>query len=120
MGNIVTAGPNEAVVVYGGCVKTDATYVVGGSAWKTWYVSRSDRMSLEVMTLHPSFTSCKTLKGVPVNVRAVAQVRIKHEKEHLKKACEQFLGKEPYEVEDIIINTITGKTSALFSETNSI
>jgi len=108
MGNIVVAGPNEVVVVSGGCVKKDSTYVVGGSAWKTWWVSHSQRMSLEVMTLLPTVTSCETLKGVPMNVRAVAQVRIKHEIEHLKKACEQFLGKKPHEIEEIIINTFAG------------
>ena len=111
MGNIVVAGPNEVVVISGGCVSKNPAYIVGDYGWRTWIVSRTERLSLEVMTLLPYVTSCETKKGVPMNVRAVAQVRIKHDKDHLKKACEQFLGKKPHEIQEIIINTFSGKTS---------
>ena len=120
MGNIVVAGPNECAVVSGGCFGKDSTYVVGGSTWRTWLVSESHRMNLEVMTLLPSVSSCETKQGVPVNVRAVAQVRVMREKEHLKKACEQFLGKKPSEIEDIIINTFAGNILLVVSRNNRI
>lgn len=118
MGNIVVAGPNECVVASGGCLGKDTNYVVGGSCWKTWGVTTTERMSLEVMTLLPSVRSCETKKGVPVNVRAVAQVRVMRQKEHLKKACEQFLGKKPFEIEDIIINTFSGTINLSFLRNN--
>lgn len=111
MGNIVVAGPNEVCVVSGGCVGNDSKYVVGGAGWKWWVVSESQRMSLEVMTLNPRVFSCETSQGVPVNVGAVAQVRIQNSKESLKKACEQFLGKKPHEIEQVILNTFSGKSS---------
>ena len=110
MGNIVVAGPNEVVVVSGGLLGKKSRYVSGGFAWKTSCVSRSARMSLEVMTLLPSVTNAETKSGVPINVSAVAQVKIGRDKNHLKKACEQFFGKEPHEIEDIIVNTFAGRT----------
>ena len=109
MGNIVVAGPNEVIVVSGGCLGKESRYVAGGFAWKTWCVSRSERLSLEVMTLLPTVTNAETKDGVPINVSAVAQVRIMRDKNHLKKACEQFFGKKPHEIEDIIVNTFAGR-----------
>ena len=109
MGNIVVAGPNEVCVVSGGCVGNKSKYIVGGSGWKWWVVSESQRMSLEVMTLNPRVHNCETAKGVPMNVGAVAQVRIMNDEISLKKACEQFLGKKPKEIEEVILNTFSGK-----------
>ena len=39
----------------------------------------------------------------------LAQVRIMRDKNHLKKACEQFFGKKPHEIEEIIVNTFAGR-----------
>uniref|UniRef100_A0AAX7SHA3 Flotillin n=3 Tax=Astatotilapia calliptera TaxID=8154 RepID=A0AAX7SHA3_ASTCA len=75
MGNCHTVGPNEALVVSGGCCGSDQkTYVVGGWAWGWWLVSDIQRMSLEVMTILCRCENIETSEGVPLDVTGVAQV----------------------------------------------
>ena len=111
MGNFVVAGKNDVVVVSGGCCMSDTIYVVEGFAWKTWCLSTSMRMSLEMMTVYPSVSIAETKNGIPINVRAVAQVRFMRDEDYLKKACEHFIGIRPHEIQDIINNTFAGKNS---------
>lgn len=74
MGNCHTVGPNEALVVSGGCCGSDQkTYVVGGWAWGWWLVSDIQRMSLEVMTILCRCENIETSEGVPLDVTGVAQ-----------------------------------------------
>ena len=86
MGNIHTVGPNEALIISGGCfgdkkVKT----IVGGWGWSWWLVCEvqmlelnSDfkfnellRLSLEVMTLTPKCEQVETSEGVPITVTGI-------------------------------------------------
>uniref|UniRef100_A0AAV2J8A8 Flotillin n=1 Tax=Knipowitschia caucasica TaxID=637954 RepID=A0AAV2J8A8_KNICA len=77
MGNCHTVGPNEALVVSGGCCGSDQkTYVVGGWAWAWWLISDIQRMSLEVMTILCRCENIETAEGVPLDVTGVAQVII--------------------------------------------
>jgi len=113
MGNVNAVGPNECLVVSGGCCRNKQKYTVGGWSWSWWCVSRVDRMSLKCLTLLPDRMSLKCLtllphcegvetqKGVPLNVTGVAQVRVMYNNNHknkkdktnlLKRACEHFLG----------------------------
>ena len=50
MGNVHTCGPNEALVVSGGCRggSNRKTTVIGGWAWAWWLVTDVQRLSLEV------------------------------------------------------------------------
>uniref|UniRef100_A0A8C2Z1B9 Flotillin n=1 Tax=Cyclopterus lumpus TaxID=8103 RepID=A0A8C2Z1B9_CYCLU len=75
MGNCHTVGPNEALVVSGGCCGSDQkTYVVGGWSWAWWLISDIQRMSLEVMTILCRCENIETSEGVPLDVTGVAQV----------------------------------------------
>lgn len=65
------------------------------------------------MTLNPKCESVETAKGVAVTVTGVAQVKIIKDKELLKTACEQFLGKEPDEISSILLQTIEGHLRAI-------
>merc|ERR1712121_273887 len=94
MGNIHTVGPNEALVVSGGCCgSAGRTKVIGGWAWAWWLVTDVQKMSLEVMTLNPVCDNVETKQGVPLTVTGVAQVKIMKNPELLGIAAEQFLGK---------------------------
>lgn len=109
MGNINTVGPNEALVISGGCGgSTGRKTIVGGWGWSWCLVSDVQRISLEVMTLNPVCESVETSEGVPVTVTGVAQVKIMKEPELLKTACEQFLGKSVAHVESVILQTLEG------------
>uniref|UniRef100_A0A3Q4I9D4 Flotillin n=1 Tax=Neolamprologus brichardi TaxID=32507 RepID=A0A3Q4I9D4_NEOBR len=76
MGSCLTVGPNEALVVSGGCCGSDdKTYVVGGWSWAWWLISDAQRLSLEIMTLQPRCEDVETAEGVAITVTGVAQVR---------------------------------------------
>jgi len=114
MGNIYTVGPNEALVVSGGCCgSTSKTTVVGGWAWAWWLVTDVQRMSLEVMTLNPVCEHVETAQGVPLTVTGVAQCKIMTAKELLQTASEQFLGKEESEIQMTILQTLEGHLRAI-------
>jgi len=114
MGNIYTVGPNEALVVSGGCFGQRAKRtIVGGWAWAWACVSDVQCISLEIMTLNPQCDAVETAKGVAVTVTGVAQVKVIKEDDLLKTACEQFLGKEPREIEGILLQTLEGHLRAI-------
>uniref|UniRef100_UPI00398EFABE flotillin-2-like isoform X1 n=2 Tax=Pristiophorus japonicus TaxID=55135 RepID=UPI00398EFABE len=109
MGNCYTVGPNEALVVSGGCCGSDQKqYVIGGWAWGWWCVSQSQRISLEIMTLQPKCEDVETAEGVALTVTGVAQVKVMTEMELLAVACEQFLGKSVQETKSVVLQTLEG------------
>ncbi|XP_072028912.1 flotillin-2-like isoform X2 [Amphiura filiformis] len=114
MGNCHTVGPNEAMVVSGGCCGSGAKkYVIGGWAWAWCLVSDVQTLSLEVMTLNPKCESVETSHGVPLTVTGVAQIKVMTEPELLATACEQFLGRSVREIEEIVLQTLEGHLRAI-------
>ena len=65
------------------------------------------------MTLNPICEQVETAKGVAITVTGVAQVKVIKEDELLKTACEQFLGKNPDEIADILLQTLEGHLRAI-------
>ena len=64
---------------------------------------------LNVITLLPQVSDCETGQGVPLNVTAVAQVRIvKEEESSLLTAIEQFGGKDEQEIAEQLQETFEG------------
>uniref|UniRef100_A0A8C1M9M0 Flotillin n=1 Tax=Cyprinus carpio TaxID=7962 RepID=A0A8C1M9M0_CYPCA len=75
MGNCHTVGPNEALVVSGGCCGSDEkSYTVGGWAWAWWLITDIQKITLEIMTLQPKCEDVETAEGVAITVTGVAQV----------------------------------------------
>uniref|UniRef100_G1PMX7 Flotillin n=1 Tax=Myotis lucifugus TaxID=59463 RepID=G1PMX7_MYOLU len=134
MGNCHTVGPNEALVVSGGCCGSDyKQYVFGGWAWAWWCISDTQsfhlcwyfweksvekpelydeyaftlksKITLEIMTLQPRCEDVETAEGVALTVTGVAQVKIMTEKELLAVACEQFLGKNVQDIKNVVLQT---------------
>uniref|UniRef100_A0AAQ5ZUX2 Flotillin n=1 Tax=Amphiprion ocellaris TaxID=80972 RepID=A0AAQ5ZUX2_AMPOC len=109
MGNCLTVGPNEALVVSGGCCGSDIkTYIVGGWSWAWWLISDAQRLSLEIMTLQPRCEDVETAEGVAITVTGVAQVKVMTEQDLLAVACEQFLGKTVMEIKAVLLQTLEG------------
>ncbi|KAG7459181.1 hypothetical protein JOB18_022758 [Solea senegalensis] len=109
MGNCLTVGPNEALVVSGGCCGSDnKTYMVGGWAWAWWLISDTKRISLELMTLQPRCEDVETAEGVAITVTGVAQIKVMTEQDLLAVACEQFLGKSVIEIKAVVLQTLEG------------
>jgi len=107
-------GPNEALVISGGCCgSTGKTKVIGGWGWAWWLVTDVQKLSLEVMTLNPVCESVETSEGVPLTVTGVAQCKVMPEGELLDTALEQFLGKTPRQIEEVILQTLEGHLRAI-------
>ncbi|KAL7019888.1 hypothetical protein ACKWTF_011288 [Chironomus riparius] len=114
MGNIHTVGPNEALIVSGGCCgSTRKRTIVGGWAWAWWLVTDVQKLSLEVMTLNPMCEMVETAQGVALTVTGVAQVKIMKADELLGTASEQFLGKSVKEIKQTILQTLEGHLRAI-------
>ncbi|GAB1607140.1 flotillin-2-like [Argonauta hians] len=114
MGNVHTAGPDEALVISGGCWGPEnKKTIVGNWGWAWWLVTDVQCVSLEVMTLNPVCESVETLEGVPITVTGVAQCKIMKEKDLLNRACEQFLGKSIDHIERVVLQTLEGHLRAI-------
>lgn len=114
------AGPDEALVVFGrkqlmGDKVTDDEgraegfrIVHGGGTfiWPGW--ESFERLSLKMMTLEINMPHVYTEQGIPINVKAVAQVKIRATAEFIKKAAEAFLGLEVAGVKATIQETVAG------------
>ena len=114
------AGPDEALIVYGrkgvfgNKVKdaqgaTEGFRIVRGGGtfvWPAWEQYRV--LSLRMMTLDIDLQHVYTSQGIPINVKAVAQVKIKGDVEHIRKAAEGFLGVPAEQVRSTIQETVAG------------
>jgi flotillin len=114
------AGPDEALIVFGrrklfgkGVVdeegRAEGFRIVHGAGtfiWPGW--EAYERLSLKMMTLEINMPHVYTEQGIPINVRAVAQVKIRATSESIKRAAESFLGVEVNAVQATIQETVAG------------
>jgi flotillin len=114
------AGPDEALVVYGrrkflgrkvrddqGAIESFRIVRGGGTfVWPAW--ENHETLSLKMMTLDIDLQHVYTVRGIPINVRAVAQVKIKGDIGHIRKAAEGFLGMPVPQVLSTIKETLAG------------
>jgi flotillin len=114
------AGPDEALIVYGrrkligkkvlsetGDIEGFRIVRGGGTfVWPAW--EGYEFLSLKMMTLDIDLHHVYTIRGIPINVKAVAQVKIRSEIEHIRRAAEGFLGVIPDDVCATIKETVAG------------
>src|SRR6266704_2800722 len=96
--NYIKVSPNEVAVFSGRERRLSDGTVVGyrmvkGGAGMRWpLLEKVEFLSLNVMTIPLEIKRAYTLKGVPVSVKAVANVKIRGEDAFLQAAAERFLG----------------------------
>ncbi|KAG9509966.1 Flotillin-2a, partial [Fragariocoptes setiger] len=114
MGNINTVGPNEALIVSGGCFRASSKrIIVGGWCWSCWMVTNIQRMSLQIMTIKPECKDVETVHGVPISVTGVVHCKIMSQSDSLPRAAEQFLGKTIQEIKSVVLTTVQGHMRAV-------
>jgi flotillin len=114
MGNIVTVGPNEALIVSGGWSKSSSNkIIIGGWAWAWGLVSNVQKLSLEIMTIKPKCERVETAQGVPLSVTGIAQCKVMTDKEFLPIAAEQLLGMSVTEIKYVLLETLEGHLRAI-------
>ena len=112
--NYIKVSPNEVAVFSGRARRlpdgTSAGYrmVKGGAGMRWPLLEKVEFLSLNVMTIPLEIKRAYTLKGVPVSVKAVANVKIRGEETFLQAAAERFLGMSHDEIKRVIFQTLEG------------
>jgi len=114
------AGPDEALIVYGrrkllgkkvldeGGEAEGYRIVRGGGTfiWPGW--ESYERLSLKIMTLEINLPHVYTEQGIPISVKAVAQVKVRGTAEAIQQAAGSFLGVPDNQVKMTIQETVAG------------
>jgi len=114
------AGPDEALIVFGrrkllgrkvrsekGEIEGFRIIRGGGTfVWPAW--EQYEVLSLRMMTLEIDLPHVYTIQGIPINVKAVAQVKVQGDIDHIRRAAEGFLGMQVDDVQATIKETVAG------------
>src|SRR6266853_1217575 len=108
------AGPNEALIVYG----FRGTRVVQGHGTVIFpMVENCKGLSLELMSFDVApQQDLYTKQGVAVTVEAVAQIKVKSDKESILTAAEQFLTKADQERQSLIRLVMEGHLRGIIGQ----
>ena len=112
--NYLKVSPNAVAVLSGRKRKLPDGRVVGyrmvrgGAALRIPVLEKVEYLHLNVMTIPLEIRRAYTLKGVPVSVKAVANVKIRGDDTSLQAAAERFLGMTHDQVQRVIFQTLEG------------
>lgn len=112
--NYIKVSPNAVAVLSGRKRKLPDGRVVGyrmvrgGAALRIPLLEKVEYLHLNVMTIPLEIKRAYTLKGVPVSVKAVANVKIRGDDSSLQASAERFLGMTHVEVQKVIFQTLEG------------
>lgn len=82
--------------------------VRGGAALRIPLLEKVDYLALNVFTIPLEIKRAYTVQGVPVSVKAVANVKIRGDESSLHAAAERFLGMQHDEIQRVIFQTLEG------------
>lgn len=112
--NYIKVSPNVVAVLSGRKRKlADGKFVGyrmvrGGATLRIPLLEKVEYLSLNVFTIPLEIRRAYTLQGVPVSVKAVANVKIRGDEASLHAAAERFLGMGGPEIERVIFQTLEG------------
>lgn len=112
----VKVGPNEALIISGGRGEQGRGFRIrrGGGTFVVPFIEEAKTLSLEVMTIHVHTPEVYTLRGVPVQVDGIAQIKVDSADEALiATAAEQFLGRSADDIKNVALQTIEGHLRAI-------
>jgi flotillin len=112
--NYLKVSPNAVAVLSGRKRKLPDGRVVGyrmvkgGAALRIPLLEKVEYLHLNVMTIPLEIKRAYTLKGVPVSVKAVANVKIRGDDTSLQAAAERFLGMTHDQIQRVVFQTLEG------------
>jgi flotillin len=115
----IKVSPNQAAVISGRKRKLDDGTVVGyrqvrgGATLVLPFLEKVEYLDLNVITVPLTTTRAYTVEGVPVSVKAVANVKIKGDDTSLRAAAERFLGMPEEEFHRLVFQTLEGHLRAI-------
>ena len=108
------AGPNEAIIRYG---MRGPSVIIGHGALIIPMMQHTKTLSLELMSFDVAPTQdLYTSQGVAVTVEAVAQIKVRSDKESIMTAAEQFLSKSPQERDGLIRLVMEGHLRGIIGQ----
>jgi len=117
--NYIKVSPNQAAVISGRRRKladgTVAGYrlVRGGATLVFPFLEKVEYLDLNVITVPLATSRAYTVQGVPVSVKAVANVKIKGDDTSLRSAAERFLGMPQEQFHRLVFQTLEGHLRAI-------
>jgi len=117
--NYIKVSPNQAAVISGRTRKlgdgTTVGYrqVRGGATLVIPFLEKVEYLDLNVITVPLATSRAYTSQGVPVSVKAVANVKIKGDDQSLRAAAERFLGMPREQFHGLIFQTLEGHLRAI-------
>ena len=121
--NYIKVSPNQAAVISGRKRKladgTIAGYrlVRGGATLVFPFLEKVEYLDLNVITVPLATSRAYTVQGVPVSVKAVANVKIKGDDTSLRSAAERFLGMPQEQFHRLVFQTLEGHLRAILDHT---
>ncbi len=117
--NYIKVSPNQAAVISGRRRKladgSVAGYrlVRGGATLVFPFLEKVEYLDLNVITVPLATQRAYTVQGVPVSVKAVANVKIKGDDSSLRAASERFLGMPQQQFHQLVFQTLEGHLRAI-------
>ncbi|MBC7900908.1 MAG: flotillin family protein [Saprospiraceae bacterium] len=117
--NYIKVSPNQAAVISGRKRKladgSVAGYrlVRGGATLVFPFLEKVEYLDLNVITVPLATQRAYTVQGVPVSVKAVANVKIKGDDSSLRAASERFLGMPQNVFHQLVFQTLEGHLRAI-------
>ncbi|MEZ5346623.1 MAG: SPFH domain-containing protein [Pyrinomonadaceae bacterium] len=117
--NYIKVSPNQAAVISGRTRKLDDgtkvgyRLVRGGATLVLPFLEKVEYLDLNVLTVPLSTSRAYTVEGVPVSVKAVANIKIKGDDTSLRSAAERFLGMRDEEFHQLVFQTLEGHLRAI-------
>jgi flotillin len=112
---LLIARPNE-VLVFSGRTRSlaDGTEIGyreilgGGWTWRWPIIEKVDRMQLTTIPIEINTTNAYSAGGIPLNVHAVANIKVSSDPTRVKNAIERFMGRDPLEIQRVGKETLEG------------
>jgi flotillin len=82
--------------------------IFGGRSWRVPIIEKVDRMDLTVMEVPITVRNAYTKGGIPLNVDAIANVKVSSHPDVVGNAIERFLGRDREEMRRVAKETLEG------------
>lgn len=112
--NLFICPPNEVLIFSGKKVRLDDgsfrgfRVVFGGRGWRMPIRDKVDRMSLNLMEVPIGIRNAYSAGGIPLNIDAIANVKISSDPIVIGNAIERFLNRDPNEIRRVAKETLEG------------
>lgn len=112
---VVVCEPHEVVILSGfgggdGKAGTRQGYRIlhGGRKFRIPWIERVDRLDMRLMPIEITVENAYSEGGIPLDIRAIANVKISSHRDTIGNAIERFLGMPRSEIEGVAKETLEG------------